>query len=644
MLFRSTDNSWKFSSGPILKSSFYNGEIYDARLENNGWNEIGFKDDNWNNVSVDYKEERNIIAPLSKPVRRIMEIKPINIIITSEGDTVFDFGQNMVGWCRLKVNNCPPGTRITLKHAEILDKNGNFYTDNLRSARQRNIYICKGGPNSEIYEPHFTFQGFRYVSISGYPFEVTKEILTGVVIHSDLKITGLFSCNNLLINQLQHNIVWSQRGNFLDVPTDCPQRNERLGWTGDVQVFTPTACFNMDCFGFYNKWLKDLAADQHDDGNVPWIIPDLTGRGGAAGWADAAVIVPWIVYRYYGDKRILEEQYTSMRAWVEYVHRQAGEDYLWKPEGTQFGDWLAFSTNRSDYPGATTAKDLVATAYYYHSVDILQKTTEIIGKEKDKLKYQSLLEKIKEAFNKEYVTPNGRLTSNTQTSYVLPLSFGLIDGEAEVKAAERLAQDVNHFGHLTTGFLGTPEICDVLTSYGYLDEAYMLLYREQYPSWLYPVKQGATTIWERWDGIKPDGTLQDPSMNSFNHYAYGAIGKWLYKIVGGIDLDPEEPGFKEFIIKPYPYSSLNDVQTSFESLYGNIVSEWSIKNDRITLRVNIPANTRAKIYIPSTGKALIVNNEISESYIIKNEIGLEYHFLYLERGSGSYIFEAPFFD
>ena len=635
-----TNNSWKSSTGAILKSEIYNGEIYDARLEKLGWSNPGFDDRNWKGVLTTQTKKDQIVSSVSEPIRKIEEIDPVEIIYTPEGDTVLDMGQNMVGWCRLQLE-CPKGTTIKLRHAEVLDQNGNFYTTNLRSAKQEIVYTCKGG-GPEVYEPRFTFQGFRYVAISGYPKAVTKDIITGVVIHSDLEPTGTFSCNNELINQLQHNIVWGQKGNFVDVPTDCPQRNERLGWTGDAQVFASTSCYNMQSAAFWTKWLYDLAADQHEDGAVPHVIPNVLQRGGSSGWADAAVVVPWVVYRSYGDVRILEQQYGSMKSWVEFMREQAGDNYIYKPKDRQFGDWLAFATTRSDYPGATTDKDFLSTAYYYHSVNLLCQTAKILGKTKDVTDYQSLQEKIKEAFNKEYVTPNGRLSSNTQTAYVVALTFGLLLPELEKIAAERLAEDVRQFGHITTGFLGTADICHTLSKYGYLDEAYTLLYREEYPSWLYPVTKGATTIWERWDGIKPDGTFQNPGMNSFNHYAYGAVGDWLYKVVGGINTDDELPGYKRIVICPHPGQVMNDVKTSHESPYGTIISEWEVKDNILRLTVEIPANTSSEVFVPTTGKTFTVNRKMEESKEVINQQGLSYHFLKTEIGSGRYIFETSF--
>src|SRR5881227_237695 len=575
-------------------SEIYHGETYDARLEKPGWANAGFAYSQWSGVRVASYPRDNLIAPAGPPVRRIEELKPIKVFKTPAGETVADMGQNMVGWVRLKVQGAA-GTTVTLRHAEVLDKAGDFYTANLRAAKETVQYTLKGG-GLETYEPHFTFQGFRYVSVAGYPGEVTPESIIGIVIHSDMTRTSEFETSSELINQLQHNIIWGQKGNFLDVPTDCPQRDERLGWTGDAQVFARTASFNHGTAAFYTKWLKDVALDQEDDGAVPFVIPNVLshqtrkGEAASAGWADVAVVVPWILYQSFGDKRILEEQYPSMKAWVEYIRRQAGESYLWK-SGSSFGDWLAFATTRADYPGATTDKDLIQTAYFARSTALLAKTAAVLGKKGDAVDFASLEEKIKNAFQKEFVTPNGRLSSNTQTAYAMALAFDLLPETQRAGAAARLADDVKKFGHLTTGFLGTPLLCQVLSDYGYLDLAYMLLNRTEYPSWLYPVTKGATTIWERWDGIKPDGSFQDPGMNSFNHYAYGAIGEWMYRVVAGIELDESHPGYKHILIQPQPGGGLTFANASVESLYGRVASGWKIADGKLTVTIQVPPNT-----------------------------------------------------
>jgi alpha-L-rhamnosidase len=635
-MIQGTDGSWKSFTGPVRRATIYGGETYDAMLENQGWSKPGYGDKQWKSALEYQPGPLNIVSPVSPPMRTREEIEPVEVIVTPEGDTVLDMGQNMVGWIRLKIN-APAGTEVTLRHAEVLDKEGNFYITNLRGAAQTNKYICKGS-GTETWQPRFTFQGFRFVHVSGIPGGVEKGMITGVVVHSDLENTGKFSCNDSLINQLQHNILWGQKGNFVDVPTDCPQRDERLGWTGDAQAFAPTAIFNLNCAGFFTKWLADLAIDQHRDGAVPWVIPNVLGRGEAHGWADAATIIPWAVYRYYGDEQILENQYASMKAWVDYQAAQAGDNYLWQPRERQFGDWLAFATTRSDYPGATTDKDLLATAFFYHSADLLMRTAKVLGKEADAEKYSNLMEKIKAAFSREYITPNGRLSSNTQTAYVVSLSFGLIHESLESSAAQRLAADVNSFGHLTTGFLGTPDLCHVLTKYGYLDESYMLLYRKEYPSWLYPVTQGATTIWERWDGQKPDGTFQDYNMNSFNHYAYGAIGDWLYRKVAGIDLDPAVPGFKAFVIKPHPGGEMNNVKSSRQTPYGEAATEWEVKEGKFLMEVTIPVNTTATVFVPtSTGDLLVDGEKADRPGKVQ---GRGYDYMVVEKGSGTYRFET----
>lgn len=635
----STDENWKSSTGPIKSSSIFNGEIYDARLEKPGWSMFDYNDLNWRSVKIVEHNNNQLVWTSSPPVRKIQEIVPEKIFYTPLGDTVIDMGQNMVGWVRLKVK-APKGTVLRIRHAEVLDKDGNFYTENLRKAAQENVYICKGSGSVEIFEPSFTYQGFRYVAISGYPSKINNEMLTGIVVHSDLENTGEFKCSDSLINQLQHNILWSQKGNFLDVPTDCPQRDERLGWTGDVQVFARTACFNMNCAAFFTKWLKDLSADQREDGTVPHVIPDALDRGAAYGWQDAAVILPWIIYRIYGDKQILENHYYSMKSLVEFMRNEAGNQYIWKPKNYQMGDWLAFSTNRSDYPGASTDKDLLATAYFYHSTDLLAKTSEVLNKNEEAIFYRELTQKIKTAFASEYITSNGRLSSNTQTAYSVCLSFGLIPEDMEQQAAYHLHEEVNRFKHITTGFLGTPEICHVLSSYGYIEDAYMLLYRKDYPSWLYPVIQNATTIWERWDGIRPDGSFQDTEMNSFNHYAYGAVGDWLYKKVAGIDLDPDVPGFKSIMLKPQPGGEMNDVYASYISPYGKIISKWKIENEKFIFQVTIPVNTTCKVHIPFTCGDLFMDGVRVDCTDVNVDPNIKYYVV--EKGSGTYTFTTSF--
>lgn len=634
-----TDNTWKATTGPIIASDIYNGETYDARKEINGWNAPGFNDSQWGKTAVlDYSKQL-LVAPQGVPVQAIEEIKPLKMITTPKGEVVYDLGQNMVGWVKLKVNG-KAGDEVTLQFAEVLDKEGNFYTTNLRAAKCTDKYILKGD-GEEVFEPRFTFHGFRFVKIEGFPGTPALDNITGVVIHSAMKPTGTFVCSEPLINQLQKNIQWGQKGNFLDVPTDCPQRDERLGWTGDAQVFSPTAAFNFDVAAFYTKWLRDLAADQLPNGSVPHVIPDvLNGGGGATAWADASIVVPWNTYLAYGDKRILEVQYPSMKAWVEYMRGRAGKDNIWTGD-YHFGDWLAFATNSSDYPGATTEKDLIATAYFAYSSGLLAKAAKIIGKNDEAASYEKLSENIKKAFVNEFVAPSGRLVSHTQTAYLLAVAFDMLPENLVAKAAGFLAADVEKFKHLTTGFVGTPLLCKTLSEIGREDLAFMLLNRKEYPGWLYPVTQGATTIWERWDGQKPNGTFQDVGMNSFNHYAYGAIGEWLYTYVAGIQIDEANPGYKHFFLAPHPGGGLTNAAATFQSVYGEIKSGWKIENGQMIYEVKVPANSTATVTLPS---AKLENVTVNSASLKENALMAASQTdktVSLKLGSGEYKFSYP---
>ncbi len=650
-----TDDSWKSNTGAILKSDIYHGETYDARLGSEAWNKPDFDDQNWFGVTIKEYGVANLVSSEGVPVRITETIKPIEKIITPKGELVFDLGQNIVGWVRFRLKG-NAGDQITLHHAEVLDPEGNFYTDNLRAAKAEDTYIFRGD-GVEEFEPRFTFHGFRFVRVSDYSGDISLDDIEGRVVHSDMPLAGEFECSDPLVNRLQKNIDWGLRGNFLDVPTDCPQRDERLGWTGDAQIFAPTACFNRDAASFYTKWMKDYIADQREDGSVPWVVPNVIEDGGgtgwsdgfgATGWADAAVIIPWTVYQVYGDQRILEEQYESMKGWEEYMIKESGDRYLYDTV-FHFGDWLSFAEyysyyyNAPDYgyAGAHTDKDLVATAYFYYTTGLMQQIATILGKAADADRYAALRPKIKVAFQTEFITQTGRLTSNTQAAYVLALSFGLIPDNLVAKAAKRLMDDVNHFGHLTTGFLGTPMLCQALTDSGYPEIAYKLLFNKRYPSWLYAVTKGATTIWERWDGIKPDGSFQDVGMNSFNHYAYGAVGEWLYSSVAGLKLDTSVPAYKQFKIKPYPTEELTFAKVNYHSMYGEILSHWEQDDDTFKLNVKVPANTKALIEIPGSDFSKFKEGGIPVDQIQEVDImGFEDGRLLLEIGSGDYKFEC----
>src|SRR6187399_3179137 len=599
-----SDESWKSSTGSIRFSEIYHGETIDAREEKAGWSTANYNDANWSGVKVQNYPNDNLLATYNEPVKKHETFKPLKIFTTPKGEKVIDFGQNLVGWVIAKVNG-NAGDKITLRHAEVLDKEGNFYLDNLRAANATATYYLSG-KGEEVFEPHFTFYGFRYIKIEGVN-DLKPGDFTAVALYSDMKPTGTFTSSNPLINQLQHNIQWGQKGNFLDVPTDCPQRDERLGWTGDAQAFSRTAAFNFGVNNFFTKWLRDVSADQQPNGSVPFVIPNvLTARdGGSAGWADAATIIPWNMYLAYGDKQILSQQYESMKAWVGFMKSNSTND-LWN-KGFHFGDCLFYRPgDDNDGRAAVTDKYLIAQCFYAHSTQLVINAATVLGKADDIKVYSELLQKIKEAFMKEYVTPTGRLVSSTQTAYVLALNFDMLPESLRVQAADRLAQNVKDYGyHLTTGFLGTPYLCHVLSRFGHNDVAFKLLLQESYPSWLYPVKMGATTIWERWDGIKPDSTFQTPGMNSFNHYAYGAIGDWMYRVVAGLDTDESAPGYKQIKIKPTIGEGLTQAAATLQTNYGSASAQWKVADGKIYIDVLIPANTKAQVYLPaSSGEAI----------------------------------------
>lgn len=635
-----TDAGWRASAGPIRASTIYDGEHYDARLAQDGWSAPGFDDAAWTSVVPARDSGARLIAPVGPPVRATQEIVPVRIFRTPAGLTVADLGQNMVGWVRLRVRG-PRGTVVRLRHAEVLDSAGEFYTANLRDAKAEVEYTLRGGGGEEVFEPHFTFMGFRYVAIEGYPGELTPAAITGIVLHSDMPRTGRFVTSDSLLNRLQENITWGQRGNFLDVPTDTPARDERLGWTGDAQAFAPTAAFNYQVDGFFTKWLGDLAADQRADGSVPWVVPDVVRRHSAAGWGDVATIAPWQMYLAYGDTAILARQFESMRRWVDFIRGRAGDDLIWS-EDPVFGDWLAFNSTAADYPGATTDKDLLGTAFFAHSADLVSRAATVLGRDAEARSYRDLFERIRTAFQREYLTGTGRLASNTQTAYALTLAFDLAPDALRAEIGQRLADDVNRFGHLTTGFLGTPHLLFALSSTGHLAEAYTLLLRRDYPSWLYPVTRGATTVWERWDGIRPDGSFQDTSMNSFNHYAYGAVGSWMYRVVAGLDLDPAEPGYRHVLVQPQPGGGLDSARAELRTPYGLAVSAWRRVAGGMEVTAVIPPNARGTIRLPGARLAAVSEGgapvAVSAGIRDARQDGAD---VVIESGSGSYRFAFP---
>lgn len=571
-----SDKSFEAAPSGILYADLYDGEVYDARDMNRDWVHA---------QPCDYPKD--ILIPQEGPyIRELEEIQPVAFITTPRNEKVIDFGQNITGYVKF-VTDLPSGTVLEISHAEVLDARGNFYTENLRSARQRVTYIINGTPME--YKPHFTFQGFRYIRLDKWPGPVRISDFKAVAVHSDMKRTGYFECSNQKVNKLFQNIIWGQRGNFLDVPTDCPQRDERLGWTGDAQVFIRTASYNYDVRRFFTKWLADLKADQFENGGVPAVIPNVLkdplwdSTHNSSGWGDAAVICPWQMYLTYGDKEILARQYDSMKKWIDYIQCQSDNRYLWN-SGPHYGDWCGLDAAEGSYVGATP-KELIATAYYAYSTGLFIKAGAVLGK--DMRDYRSLYAQIVSSFQRTFIK-DGRMTAKTQTAHALALYFNLC-GAARESVAHELAELVTANGNrLTTGFVGTPYLLHALSQNGYAEIAYSLLLQEAFPSWLYSVNKGATTIWEHWDGIKDDGSFWSADMNSFNHYAYGAVADWMYGVVCGINVDEHAPGFENVLLKPIPDKRLGYAEASIDTRFGKLSSKWSIAGNHIRFEFEVP--------------------------------------------------------
>jgi alpha-L-rhamnosidase len=600
-----TDNSWKTAEGPILENDLLMGETYDARLELGNWSRPDFDDSRWAVAAV-FRPPSNPQLTLhpGPPVRRIQEIKPISARDISAETRIYDLGQNFAGRVSIKVK-APPGEALRFRHAEVLTEDGELYTENLRRARATDRYICKGGA-FETWEPRFTFHGFRYVEVqtSSPIADIILEI-TGIVLHSDIRPTGSFSCSHQLLNQLQHNIVWGQKSNFLEVPTDCPQRDERLGWTGDAQVFVRTACFNMDVRLFFHKWMQDIRDSQSVRGGIPSVNPDpndiVEREDGGPAWSDATIICPWTIYLCYGDRDILQDHYASMARYMDFMATYRCKGHIRShPEADPwggFGDWLALDGSGKTDGG--TPRDLIGTAFYAYDSGIMSRIASILGFDEDARRYSDLHIAVTEAFQRTFVNPNGIVASGTQTAYVLALYFGLIPEDARKRAVAELLRKVEENDyHLATGFVGTPYLLDVLESHGYLDVAYRLLEQESFPSWLFPVKNGATTVWERWDGWTPEKGFQDKGMNSFNHYAYGAVGAWMVRTVAGLDLDPGEPGYRHIIFRPRPGGSIKWAEAKLETPSGLASIRWDLESESLRVEITVPPGCHATLSLP----------------------------------------------
>ena len=636
--------SWKTWFGPLLEADLIAGESYDARLELPGWDQPGFDDGEWLPVKVMPDEGMALVTYSGPAMRYVEEIKPVAEPKKGRHGWVFDLGQNMVGVVRLRIEG-EAGKTVMVRHAEMTNPDGSLHTENLRTARATDYYTLRGN-GIEEWTPRFTFHGFRYVEVQGYKAQPTPDMITGIVIHSDMAPTGRFECSDELVNQLQHNIQWGQKGNFLDVPTDCPQRDERLGWTGDAQVFIRTACFNMDVAGFFTKWLQDIRDAQSEEGKVPSIVPisapGLAGSDGGPAWADATTICALTIYEEYGDVRALEDHYDCMVGYVGYLSSTA-KDFLrcWDGCGYSqgFGDWLAL--DGGDNWSGRTPKELIGTVFFAYSTRLLAQAARVLGKSGDATKYEEQYENIRQAFQKRFVTGRGLIAGQTQTCYVLALHFDLLPEDLRETALAELVRDIEKRGmRLSTGFVGTSYLPHVLTRFGRTDIAYALLAQKKWPSWLYAVTQGATTIWERWDGWTHDKGFQDKAMNSFNHYAYGAVGEWLYRTVAGLGIDPAQPGYKHLVIRPLPGGDLTHAEAELQTMYGPAKSGWWIEGDRFRMEVVVPPNTTATVYVPGATAADVTEGgkPVADA---EGVTVADADMAVFEIGAGAYVFEAP---
>jgi alpha-L-rhamnosidase len=594
-----SDGSWRSAVGPIISSEIYDGEVYDASLIVEGWNTSAFNDKGWSGVEELEDPPTNLLPPKGPPVRRIETIKPQSILKSPSGKTIIDFGQNLVGRLQVRVTG-KEGERIVFTHTEVLEY-GECATRPLRDCKATDTLILSGKPIE--WEPKFTFHGFRYVQVEGWPSsELSQHDIEAVVLHSDLKRTGWFECSDTMVNKLHECIRWGMKGNFLSIPTDCPQRDERLGWTGDIQIFAPTANFLYDTSGMLSNWLQQLAVEQLKDYNgvpplvCPNVIDDIFPKTQAA-WADAAILTPYDLYQSFGDTKILYNQYTSMKAWIDQgLPRQASG--LWDPSVYILGDWLDPAAPPDDPANGKTDPHFVANAYLIRITDTMIKVSRILDIQDDCKRYTADAARLRKEFQNEYITPNGRLAPDTMTSLSLALSINLFRSSTETAhAATRLATLVRSSGfRIATGFVGTPLILPVLTAHGHTDLAYRMLLEQGCPSWLYPITMGATTMWERWDSMLPDGRINPGSMTSFNHYALGSVGAWLHETVGGIA--PIEPGWKKIKIEPVPGGDLTWAKVRFESIYGMVACEWKIENGKFSMKATVPKGTTAIVKAP----------------------------------------------
>ncbi len=589
-----SDNSWKWANSPIWEDHIYDGEKYDANLEQDGWNEPGFDDASWT-AAEPASYEGMLTGPNAPALRHHEDLQPVTLNEPVEDEYVYDFGQNMVGWAKIKIN-APRGDTIKLRFAELLHEDGTVAQENLRSADAIDMIVSDGEPIE--WEPMFTYHGFRYLQVSGLKGKPDISDVTGKVIYTDQPFVGRFESSNDLINNINKNVVWAQKGNFYPAPTDCPQRDERLGWMGDAQIFAPTANFNMHLDRYWSKWMFDITDGQDEEGWVYDVNPPIVvGGPSKPGWGDAVMIIPWLSYRYYGNTRVIEDNYEGMKAWVEYMRRNSENDiYFWEENGWYgYGDWIAVEPS----PGKP-----IGSAYYYYSTKLLAEMAAVIDKKEDAEEYHKLAQQIASAFHDEYWDKDSlNYPGGTQTANLLPLAFGLTPSEVQEQVVKNLVNEVNEKnGHPTTGFLGTGYILPMLSRHNHHDLAYEMMNKTDYPSWGYMVKNGATTIWELWnsDVEPPEG------MNSRNHFALGCVGEWIWNTLAGINISDEQPGFKQVVIKPQPVGDLKWVKAEYETNYGLLVVDWKLEDEVFTLHLTVPPNTTANIELPNVGNGNII--------------------------------------
>jgi len=645
-----SDETWKAADGPIIDDDIYDGEIYDARLEKDGWDTPGYDDSTWRNAKIMEQTGGKLVSGATFPKIRVVKmLQPVSVRNPKPNIYVFDFGQNFSGWVRLIVSG-PGGTEVRLRYAEILNPDGTINIKPNRTAKATDIYILKG-EGIEVYEPRFTYHGFRYVEVSGFPGVPSIDNLQGIVVHTDIELTGSFLCSNQLINNIHKNIIWGQRSNLMSIPTDCPQRDERLGWMGDAQLSAEEAIYNFNMATFYTKWVRDIKVAQKEDESIPDVVPPYWSLYPADPvYGAACIIIPWYLYVYYGDRRILEENYDVIRGWVDFLNTKT-EDHILK--FSKYGDWCPPGQIKSPY----TPDEAVSTLCYYEVVSLLSKIARMLGKIDDANKYADLAEKIKEAFNRIYLKEDYYMflkdaldpilsITYSQTINILPLYLDIVPSDKRESVIKKLLDNliVTHDYHINTGIVGTRYLFDTLTKYGYAEVSYKIITQTTYPSWGYMIKEGATTLWERWE------YLSDSGMNSHNHIMLGSVDTFFYKTLAGINADPSNPGFEKIIIKPHVVGDLTHASASLKTIRGLIVSKWWREDNSLTLEVTIPVNSRGEVYIPlialknpviKEGEKVIWKDdkfvqEIPEITFIKKE---ENHIIF-NIGSGSYVFRV----